>query len=158
MILAYTAIAFLLGYIINTLSSWLEDFYFFTWRGNPSQRLLEGKDVWKVRFYQSEKAKSLLLKEWGDNVSTNHQLFSIAMRHANGNSRTDDFNAMYAFSRSLLTTVFVGTIILLIENYDNWKYYACLFPLLIMVWLRCKQRAYYYAREVLNEYLKLKDH
>ena len=28
LVIAYTAIAFLIGFIINTLSSWLEDFYF----------------------------------------------------------------------------------------------------------------------------------
>ncbi|MBD0331399.1 MAG: hypothetical protein ICV66_01975 [Chitinophagaceae bacterium] len=80
------------------------------------------------------------------------------MRYANGlNSRVDDFNAMYAFSRSLLTTLLVGTVVLLIDNYNNWRYYAVLIPSLIVVWLRCKQRGYYYAREVLNVYLKSKN-
>lgn len=157
-VVAYTAIAFLLGYLMNTISSWLEDFYFFTWGGKPSNRLLEGKDIWKVRFYESYKAKNLLLLESGKPTAKNNELFSIAMRYANGQKegRADDFNALYAFSRSLLTTIFLGTVILLIENYGNWKYYVCLIPSLIVAWLRCKQRAYYYAREVLNVYLKSK--
>lgn len=159
MVIAYTAIAFLLGYLMNTISSWMEDFYFFTWGGKPSSRLLDGKDIWKVRFHQSSKVRGLLLAEWGNSSATNDQLFSIAMRHANGHKdgRADDFNALYAFSRSLLTTIFIGSVILLIENYDNWKYYACLIPAVIIVWLRCKQRAYYYAREVLNVYFKAKN-
>jgi hypothetical protein len=34
------------------------------------------------------------------------------------------------------------------------QYYVLLLPLLFISWLRCKQRGYYYAREVLNEYVK----
>jgi hypothetical protein len=158
MVIAYTVVAFLLGYLINTISSWMEDFYFFTWKGKPSSCLLDGKDIWKVKFYHSVKTKDLLLNDSGKSTATNDELFTIAMRYANGqkDSRVDDFNAMYAFSRSLLTTVLIGTIVLLITNYDNWKYYSVLIPSLFIVWLRCKQRAYYYAREVLNVYLKMK--
>ena len=29
-------------------------------------------------------------------------------------------------------------------------------PLIFIAWLRCKERGYYYAREVLNVYLKNK--
>jgi hypothetical protein len=102
MVVPYTAIAFLLGYIVNTVSSWLEDFYFFTWGGKPSSRIIEGKDIWKVRFYHSGKAKTLLLNDCNPNP-TSDELFSAAMRIANGqkDSRVDDFNAMYAFSRAL---------------------------------------------------------
>lgn len=159
LIVPYTAIAFLLGYLMNTVSSWMEDIYFFTWGGKPSNRLLDGNDIWKVRFFNSSKAKGLLLTDCGNSTAKNDELFSIAMRYANGqkDGRADDLNALYAFSRSLLTTILIGTIILLIENYNNWKYYACLLPSLIIVWLRCKQRAYYYAREVLNVYLKSKN-
>ena len=157
-VIAYTAIAFLIGYVVNTLSSWLEDFYYFTWGGKPSNNLLEGKGVWKVKFYEHEKAKNCLIQETQSTNPTNDHLFSIAMRYANGkkDSRVDDFNANYAFSRVLLTTSIVITISLIIINYNDWKYYVTLIPLLVIVWLRCKQRAYYYAREVLNEYLKSK--
>lgn len=159
LVIAYTAVAFFMGYLMNTISSWMEDFYFLTWGGKPSNQLLDGKDIWKVKFYQSSKAKGLLLTEWGNTNATNDQLFSIAMRYANGqkDGRVDDFNAQYAFSRNLLTTILVGTVILLVDNYSDWKYYACLIPSLVIVWLRCKQRAYYYAREVLNVYLKAKN-
>lgn len=159
LVIAYTAIAFLAGYIVNTISSWMEDFYFFTWGGKPSDRLLDGKSIWKVRFYHHTKVKGLLQSDSSNPSAKNSELFFIAMRYANGqkDSRVDDFNALYAFSRSLLTTVLIGTAILLIENYKDWRYYAVLLPALIIVWLRCKQRAYYYAREVLNVYLKLKN-
>jgi len=158
LVIAYTAIAFLIGFIVNTLSSWLEDFYFWTWGGKPSSNLLEGKSIWKVKFYDFEKAKNLLTKEANKENPSNDHMFSIAMRYANGlkDSRVQDFNANYAFARVLLTTLFVSTFVLLVKNYSDWRYYAILIPLLIIVWLRCKQRGYYYSREVLNEYLKAK--
>lgn len=157
-IVLYTAVAFLLGYIINTISSWLEDFYFLSWGGKPSDKLLNGKDIWKVRFYQSTKVKQLLNQETTNTNPSDDELFSIAMRYGNGlkDSRIEDFNAIYAFSRALLTTVFIGTILLLIKNYYDWRYYAFLIPTLFVLWLRCKQRGYYYAREILNVYLKIK--
>lgn len=156
LIIAYTAIAFLLGYLMNAISSWLEEFYFLTWGGKPSNNLLSGKDIWKVKYYHSTQTRTLLLTETTNPQATNDELFSIAMRNITGlkDSRIEDFNALYAFSRGLLTTILVGTTILLLRHYDNWKYYAVLIPTVLVIWLRCKQRGYYYAREVLNEYVK----
>jgi len=156
LIVAYTAVAFLLGYLLNTISSWLEAFYFFTWKGKPSDRLLNGKDIWKVRFYQSQKVKQLLIEESNKQSPSNGELFSIAMRNCNlYNNRIEDFNSSYAFSRALLTCVLFGSFILLIKHYSDYRYYSAI-PLLIVVWIRCKQRGYFYAREVLNEYLTTK--
>ncbi len=155
LILAYTAFSFLLGYTVNTVGSWLEGIYFLTWGGKPSDKLLSGKSIWKVRFYCAEEVKNLLKLETTNSNPSNDELFSIAMRSKTGikDSRIEDFNAMYAFARSLLTAVVAGSAILLFHDYSNWKYYVLLFPLLFVTWLRCKQRGYYYAREVLNDYL-----
>lgn len=156
-IVIYTAAAFVLGYLINTIGSWLEDFYFFTWGGKPSNRLLNGKGIWKVKFCEHEKAKSLLIKEAPVDY-TNDDLFNIAMRYANGlkDSRVDDFNSLYVFSRSILTTAIISLFILIVGQFDS-LYYFCLIPLLVVFWIRCKQRGYFYAKEVLNTYLKIKD-
>jgi len=157
-IVPYTAIAFLLGFLVNTISSWLEDIYYFTWQGKPSDCLLNGKDIWKVKFYQSQKVKDLLKTETIEPNPSNDELFSIAMRYANQkDSRVEDFNSSYAFSRSLLTCVLIGGIFLLIRNFNDWKFYLMIVPTMIIVWLRCKQRGYYYAREVLSVYLKMKN-
>ena len=155
-ILLYTVLSFFLGYLVNTLGSWLEDFYFISWGGKPSNNLLSGKDIWKVKFYHSERAKTLLRAETANAEPSNDELFAIAMRSvtATKDSRVEDFNGMYAFSRALLTTVLIGTIMLLWQHGWDWRYYAVLIPTLLITWLRCKQRGYYYAREVLNEYLK----
>ncbi|BBE17847.1 hypothetical protein AQPE_2006 [Aquipluma nitroreducens] len=158
LVVPYTAIAFLFGYLVNTISSWLEDIYFFTWKGKPSDCLLNGKDIWKVRFYESQKANELLKAETTKSDPTNDELFSIAMRYANQkDSRVEDFNSSYAFSRSLLTCVLIGGIFLLIRNYNDLKFYLLIIPAIIIVWLRCKQRGYYFSREVLLVYLKNKN-
>ncbi|MEK7720106.1 MAG: hypothetical protein AAB347_10945 [Bacteroidota bacterium] len=158
MIVPYTSIAFLLGFLINTISSWAEDIYFLSWKGKPSDCLLNGKDIWKVKFYESQKVKELLKTETTKSNPSNDELFSIAMRFANQkDSRVEDFNSSYAFSRSLLTIVLIGGIFLLIRNYKDWKFYLLIIPTIIIVWLRCKQRGYYYSREVLNVYLKIKN-
>jgi len=156
-VIVYTVFAFLFGFLMNSLSSWLEDFYFLTWNGKPSDRLLNGKDVWKVKFYHSQLAKDLLKTETTNDNPSNDELFSVAMIYANQkDNRVEDFNSSYAFSRSLLTCVLIGGIFLLIKNFNEWKYYVVIIPTIIIIWLRCKQRAYYYAREVLNVYLKTK--
>ncbi len=155
LIVAYTAVAFLIGFLLNTLGSWFEFFYFWTWGGKPSDRLVDGKDTWKVRFYEGN-VKSHLQADCGISNVSNDQLFQIAMRTANGNVRVDDFNASYAFARVLLTTVLFGSIFLLSQRFCDWRYWVTLVPTLFILWLRCKQRAYYYAREVLNVYLKSK--
>ena len=109
-----TAIAFVIGYFINAMASWLEDFYYWTWGGKPSNRLLEGKDIWKVRFYEHAKVKKLLQKESGTKNIMNDALFGMAMRYATpqANSRVADFNANYAFSRVILTTVIIASAVL----------------------------------------------
>lgn len=149
---------FLLGYLINTISSWAEDIYYLSWNGKPSDCLLNGKKIWKVKFYESQKVKELLRAETAKSNPSNDELFSIALRYANQkDNRVEDFNASYAFSRSLLTIVLIGGIFLLIRNYNDWKFYLLIIPAILIVWLRCKQRGYYYSREVLNVYLKIKN-
>lgn len=156
LVIAYTAIAFLIGYFINTFASWLEPFYNWTWGGQPSKKLLDGKSIKKVPFHLSSKVKPMLAAESKSASPTNRELFSIAMIYANGNSRVDDFNALYAFSRSILTTMLFASLIILSEHYYNIGIDLLCFALILISWIRCKQRSYYYAREVLNIYLKIK--
>lgn len=157
-IIPYTAGAFLLGYLVNTISSWLEDFYFFTWGGKPSSNLLQGKDIWKVRFYSHSKAQELLRLDVSTLKPSYDELFSIAMREANlkRDPRVEDFNASYVFSRVLLTTILISALLISFRFYNDWRFYAIIIPTLIIIWMRAKQRAYYYAKEVLNVYIKSK--
>ncbi len=153
-----TAIAFIIGYFVNTLSSWFEGFYYWTWGGKPSDKLLEGKGIWKINFYFSNEIKSLLKEECNDSSPSNNQFFQVAMRYATPeeSARVQDFNANYAFARVILTTILLISSILFYKYFDNYKTYAVLFPMILVAWYRAKQRGYYFAKEVLTTYLKMR--
>lgn len=168
---AYLAIAFLCGYIINSIGSLLEPIYYFTIGGKPSNRLLDdskNKHCWfynlfvpkntgikKARFYETATARRLLLEGIENENPKEDRLFSKAMRTVNGdqNTRVPDFLAHYALSRTILTTVLISSALIIYANPDNWQSYLSI-VLILICWNRYKERAYYYAREVLNEYLK----
>ena len=81
------------------------------------------------------------------------------MRKVNSceNSRVPVFNAQYAWSRSILTTMLIVGLGCAFRFYNEWIFWPVIIILLIISWNRFKERAYYYAREVLNEYLKQAD-
>ena len=168
---AYLAIAFLCGYIINSIGSLLEPIYYFTIGGKPSNRLLDDgkkKHCWfynlfvpkntgikKARFYETATARKLLLEGIEDENPKEDRLFSKAMRTVNGDqdTRVPDFLAHYALSRTILTTVLISSLLIIYANPNNWQSYLSI-VLVLICWNRYRERAYYYAREVLNEYLK----
>ena len=158
---AYIAGALAIGYIINAVSSLLETFYYFTIGGKPSEKLLtkkKGKDytgIRKVRFYHCDEVTCKLRKDLQDENATIEKMFSHAKSQVSGNnnSRVPDFNAHYAYARSFLTIMLLFTIGIIAYSPCNWHSYLTIVPLIIC-WNRYREKGYYYAREVLNEYLK----
>ena len=153
-LLPYTGIAFIIGYFVNTLSSWAEDLLFLTWGGEPTTNLLDGKDIWKVKFYSAQEAKNKLTAISENKTPNNKELFQIAMRYAAENEKVSALNATYIFSRVLFMTILICAIIIILNHYQNPYVILGCFLFLFVAWLRCKQRGYYFAREVLNVYLK----
>lgn len=158
--MAYMAGSYVVGYLFNAFSSLLEPFWYWTIGGMPSDRLLtidpkkNYTGINRVRFYCAQEAIDRLRKQLGKEDAGTKKMFSLAMRITNGNpsTRVQDFNAQYAFSRVLLTSLFVITIVAIIYEPCRWESYLTMIPLLIS-WNRFRERGYYYAREVLNEYL-----
>lgn len=161
----YLVGGFVVGYFINALGSLLERFYFFTIGGMPSIKLLQVNSrkkysgISKVRFYQARKALDMLKKDIGNNNAHEQELFAVAMRVSNNKSKTrvPEFNAQYAFSRTMLTAVLIISIFVVYNFYCNFMAYLILTLLLSLSWNRYRERAYYYAREVLNDYLHHKE-
>jgi len=129
-----------------------------SWGGKPSTQLLDGKDMWKVRFYSSQKVRSLLVEEarrMGTNDPTSDHLFQIAYTSvtSKGYQRVEDFNANYAFARSML----IGLLVVLVKYATMspfvWKYVLAILFGFLITWYRTKQRGFYFAREVLKMYL-----
>jgi hypothetical protein len=150
--LAILVFGYLIGYINNTIASWAEDIIYWTWGGKPSSKMLDGKDIFKVRFYESLSVKEYLIANTKKENPSNDELFHIAMRIANSqnNQRVQDFNESYAFSRSILVSTIVSTIILTWKMWNHPITPLIGFILSIILWIRCKQRAFYYVREVLT--------
>lgn len=158
---AYIAAAYVLGYVINAVSSMMEGFWYKTIGGMPSNNLLtlkEGKEYTgtdKIRFYDGEEAIKKLKAELNDPNASIGKMFGRAMSYSNGNKdcRVPVFNANYVFSRVLLTAVTFVTVALIVSSSSDWRVYLII-PIWYICWRRFKERGYYYAREVLIEYLK----
>lgn len=146
------AISFIVGYLNNAISSWLEDFYRFLWGGNPINAFFNKTGIFKVRFYQGNAVKKILYEKVSTENSSDIELFSEAMRIANQYStpRLEDFNSMYAFSRSVLTGFLVSGAIVIYTYYHSAIVYVTFIGLFLILLFRCKQRNGYYIREVLN--------
>lgn len=152
--LVQIAFAFVLGYLINALGSTFEKFYYYTFGGKPSTNLLDGKSIKSVNFYESEKIKKLLLSKTEEDNPDNDNLFRLAYSITNesDNERIHNFNANYAFSRSILTTLILSTIIASPVFYDELLFYVIVVFLIGITWFRCRKYGYYFAREVLETF------
>lgn len=152
-VIGYTAIAFGLGYLLNTLGSWLEYFFFFTWGGIPSSKLLDGKYIKKIKVYNYKSIKESLKTKTSNQTPCNIELFAIAMRRVftSKDNRADDFSNSYAFARTMLTCAILSSITIIAVYYNDWRAYLTI-PIILIFWYRAKQRAYYFAREILQIY------
>lgn len=164
------SLAYVMGYILNAVSALLEPLYYWFMGGMLSDKLLRfpepnccGKvrkytGFGRVRFYEYEKVVKLLREELDDVDADEKKMFGKAMSYSNSNdkSRVPDFNAHYAFSRVMLTLVLVSACLIMTKYYDVWWAWLITLLVILLVGHRCKERGYYYAREVLIEYLKNK--
>lgn len=159
---AYIACGFVMGYFVNAISSMLEPVYFWTFGGKPSANILKINEakgysgIARVPFYETQKAINLLKEECAE--VDEDKWFGIAVRTIgrNKDSRVPTFNEQYAFSRVMLTFAIISTIILAVKFYCHWQLYVIALPIIFVAWYRCKMRGYYYAREVLCEYINIR--
>lgn len=160
--IGYLAVAYILGYMINALGGLIEKY--LNWGRMPSDRLLtlkKGKNYTgysRIKFYDAPFVIEKLRDELKDPQASTKKMFSRAMSYSNAdtNTRVPDFNAQYAFSRTLLTTMIVSSILIIINNYTDWRAYVVMTGLTSLCWNRYIERGFYYAREVLIEYTKKK--
>lgn len=153
---------YVVGYFLDALSSLIEPFLYGIICGKPSDKLLtpipgqRWTGIKKVKFYFPEQAIEALKKDTGDEEATPDKMFGYAMRMVNANKdcRVPDFNGHYALSRVILTTVIIAVVIAEIKYCCIWYSWPISIGVLLLAWDRFRERGYYYAREVLNEYLK----
>lgn len=159
---AYIAGGYLLGYFINAISSLIEPILYKLIGGKPSDKLLtlvEGQEwtgISKVKFYEAQRIIEKLKQEVDDDSVSTGRMFAFAKCHSvsNPNSRVPDFNAQYAFSRAIFTCAIVIFVSLAFQLYDVLYFWVLGFGIIWLSWNRFREKGYYYAREVLNEYMK----
>jgi hypothetical protein len=165
------AVAYVLGYLINAISAMAEPVYYWFMGGLPSDKLLTppmpsscGKErkytgFGRIRFYEYEKAIRLLREELDDDKADPRKMFGKAMSYSNSNDKTrvPDFNAHYAFSRVMLTLVIISAALMMTQYYNKWWSWVIAVGVILLFGIRCKERGYYYAKEVLVEYINAKE-
>jgi hypothetical protein len=147
------AFAMAIGFFVNALSSWLEPIFYWTWGGKPSNQLLNGKDIAKVKFHEKEKVTQLLQNNYPE--ANKDALFQIAYRLVSSthNEKIQVFNENFSYARSLLTTGLILAILFLLQYYCIWWVWLIALVVILMLWQRAKERGFYFAREVLSTYL-----
>lgn len=156
----FAALAFCIGYLINTLGSWLQKALFWSFGGTPTKQMLrncKGKTYAGISGVQFHFSKELVeeLKNDLHVESIIEDKFSERMQQVarqSDNTRIKDFNCSYAFSRSLIVSSLI-VLALLISRYPcTWQiYFVLITP--IICYFRCRNRAFHYAKEVAMEYL-----
>lgn len=165
-VLVVLGIAIFSGNLLQALSSLLEPFYFWTWGGKPSDKLLAGKSPRLSEMYISllkETIKDHLQLVKGEINQIDYELedrdvFLHCLTLCNQKSlgRVNRFNSLYAYHRALTTLsllLLIVTIVALIKISVPvgaiWVISGEIVITLIL-WNRTRQRGYYFAEEVLR--------
>lgn len=145
---AFLAIALFVGELLQAFGGLIEPVLFWSWGGSASKKLMSN-DKYKGEVKQ-------LRAHFGEDLS-NEQLFEKAMAYCNRHllGRSDYFNTLYAYSRSLFT----GTLAMLIFSISllcvhtnvHMLWYVIILEILIgaVLWNRTKKRGTVFVKEVI---------
>lgn len=155
----FISVSFCIGYLINTLGSWLQKILFWSFGGVPTKQMLSNRKgqtysgIRSVPFYFTEELINELKQDLGNNA--NEDKFSDRIQQIareSANSRIKDFNCSYAFSRSFIVSSSIISAMIISAFPHFWQtYFVLIIP--IICYLRCRNRAFHYAKEVAMEYL-----
>ncbi|HUT61716.1 MAG TPA: hypothetical protein VNA25_28090 [Phycisphaerae bacterium] len=160
-VIAFVALAIFAGQVVQSIGSLIEKPLFWTWGGQPSDRAMrEGLGRRYLPEDAASRIRARLASVVGPNAS-DRSLFLYAMQctDSTGIGRSPRFNSLYAYHRALLVLV-IAALLLLLASAEwgaakDWPVLklrlveAGMLLLIILVWHRAKQRAFYYVREVL---------
>ncbi len=140
-----TALAYVIGYLVNSISGWLEGIIYWTWGGEPAVQFLKGKGCGRIRFNEVDELKGIITN--GKDCSEK-KIFEVSSRLVGQDEIISNMNASYVFSRVILVSSFIIYLILLPEYIGVYLYHAFSISLIILFWYRSKERAYYYVKQV----------
>lgn len=161
-LLGFVALTIFVGHIVQAVASAVEEPVLFRlWGGRPSEvALARGLGERYLPSDAAQRIRRKLAASFGSDAS-NRALFLGAMRLANAapNSRAQTFNSLYAFHRALLVVSVAAQFLLILSSWwgaaGDWTdgrvavFAGVLLALLILMYCRTRQRAYYFVREVL---------
>jgi len=169
-LIIFLVLSFLIGYLNDSLSSWLEHYLIYRVMGTPTLRLLRGRgdrifianaDLQKIRFFYlsiNQNIRSVrALHGFSKSRRNAFSLFKIA------NSRKDSIVSdsyhrklsecyrAYIFARNIFFAYCISAILVTISMSDQFdvKYYIVMFFIFLILMLRRKDRSYYYSKVVL---------
>ncbi len=158
-VIALLALSIFVGHVIQAVASILEPLLHISWGGRPSDRALSkglgdrylpGNTASRIR----ERLESVLGKSAGT-----RSLYLYAVQRAEGVGRVGKFNSLYAYHRAVLTALILS-LVMLSTAYcwgcaADWPrlakglVFVGVLLIIVILWYRSKQRAFYYVREVL---------
>lgn len=156
--------SFYIGYLINAIGGWLEGIYYRIIAGKPSKELFhnnKNKDYsgfGRIHFYFVDETIAFLKDDCNTEKLYEDKFFSKAYGVAKGvkDTRINDYVASYAFARTMLTTVLLGSVTVLIKYYNLWYVDVIVLLTIIACFVRYAERGYYFAKEVLYVYYNSK--
>jgi hypothetical protein len=161
--------SYLAGYIVHAVGSWIEPLLWKTWGGRPTQLLFSGNSTRLGLGSEKESILNWLKSKSSDSRLSNieikmlspddfRQIFQIAKNLAftyagdNFKVRIEEFNNSYVFSRNILVSFLFAlgcSIALAFYKVVSIEWAIMLLFLVIIVWWRARDRAFYYSREIL---------
>lgn len=168
-VMALTILAVFTGHIVQAIASLLEPLLYKTWGSRPSDLALT--IGLSDRYFPKDAAERIVgkLRSAVGSTASNRSLFLYAMTlaEADKKSRAASFNASFAYHRAILILAIATVILILLSaKYGalhslpparlTWLVLSTV-ALSVLLWYRCKQRAFYYVREVLMTAERLLD-
>ncbi len=147
--------AYILGYFVETIASLIERPLIFKLFGkNPAVKLLEGGRFLHIDLDRIEQLNEIIEKDFEEKKDDKLSLFSTFYDIVNKKEykRVNHFLEHYILSRNILVSFLIGGITYLSFHFDL-KMLALFIVVLILLFLRTKQRNYYFAKEVISSYL-----
>ncbi len=156
-VLLLIALSMVVGQVAQSISSMIEKLQDLTFSGKVSEQLMK-KKLKTVNPELVDRVRAKIVRHAGVELGDDSAfLYAQEQARSVSHSRTERFNALYAYNRNL-----IGVLLIMILNFSismgyggvqQWPYRQAILGILVLLlgiqWFRARRRAEYYVREVL---------
>ena len=153
-------VIYILGYLVEAISSIIERTIIFRlFGGNPAVKMLNGEKFLQIKLSRLEKLNEVIEEKYKEYKEDKLQLFRIfhSVVSKKDYPRINHFLEQYTLSRNLLISCSIAGIYYLSSHF-NWIDLSLFTMILVIIFLRIKQRNYYFTHEVINSYFYEETH